>query len=75
MRKYNLSSYFVWVWNLVSHTKGGAKIRVSEKNICTKEGGSGGRLEKTTYEELHNLYSSIYIIRVDEIKQDEMGGT
>jgi hypothetical protein len=42
---------FVRVWN-VCHTKGRAQIETvweqgAEENIWTKEGGSGGRLEKT----------------------------
>jgi hypothetical protein len=33
-----------------------------EENILTKEGGSGGRLEKATYYEHHNLYTSPNVI-------------
>jgi hypothetical protein len=43
----------------------GVREEGAEENIWTEEGGSGGRLEKTAYnEELHNLYASPNIIRV-----------
>jgi hypothetical protein len=38
-----------------------------------RAGGSGRRLEKTTYMELHNLYASLNIIRT--IKSRRMGWT
>jgi hypothetical protein len=43
---------FVWVWNLISNTKGRTQIegvceQGAEENIWNYEGGSGRRLKKS----------------------------
>jgi hypothetical protein len=52
MQNYNCACGSAWVWNLVSDIKGGtltdgAWEQGAEKNICTEERWSDGRLEKT----------------------------
>jgi hypothetical protein len=39
-------------------------MKRGDENIWTKEGGSNRRMEKMHNEELHNLYTSVNIVRV-----------
>jgi hypothetical protein len=69
IRNYNFACGFVWVCNLASDIKGktktnGIRDRMWGEILRPKEGEIIGGWRKMYNEELQNLYSSPYVIRI-----------
>jgi hypothetical protein len=70
----NFTCYFVWVWNLVSYTKGEHRLRMFENRVLwrifwlTREEVAGG-WRRLHNEELHTLYGSPNIIRMTKSRR------
>jgi hypothetical protein len=74
--KYHFICYFVWVWNVVSHTKGRTYLTVFENSVLKRIFGAKrevvtGGWRRLHNEELRKLYDSPNIIMV--IKSRTMG--